>query len=138
MLAFIAVMAMMETMRSSDLRAMGQEIASCVFEKYPTSSAGIYMSGHEKEWHNTDRFSGTSPRYQASSPATVRPNVKRFNMPWKTQCDFFALGSGEPPQGVPLASRGLGEWSSEPGLEFQNLEACCSTLLPASSSSSSS
>ena len=95
-------------MRPSDPRATGKEIAIHVYGLDPTSSAGNHMVGHEKE--------SATPIF--SSPATVRPNVKQINMPWKTQHDFFVSGSGEPQQGVSLASRALGEEGAPSNAEF--------------------
>ena len=93
-------------MRSSMRRATGKEVMY-VFGNDPTSLAGDSMRGHEKEWCGL-----------ITSLATVWPNVKQFNTPWKTQPDFFALGSREVPQGVPLASRVVGKGLPYPSPDF--------------------
>ena len=105
---------MLLMMRSSGLRATGKEIKLYECSDNPASS-DYSRRDHEKEWHEYGL------NVLITSPATVRPNVKRFNMPWKTLHNLLVSGSGEAIQGVPLASRVLGEWSSGPGQDFMDL-----------------
>ena len=117
--------AMVLVARVSDLRAMGQEIASRTFGKYPTIQ--VDLRGHDEEivlrliprsvevTQVTPSVNQvTSPegqpclealRDETSAPATVWPNVKRLKMPWKIQHGFSVTENGETPQGEPLASR---------------------------------